>query len=202
MAQSTLIGKQFQRLPHQPLLKTLQALPKILAITLLVFSILALTAAILFDDLLADPFSPVGSQPTSLLYLLVVAGGSLLLAAGWRFPAARLTLWQSALILLGISLGLAFSLQHVAYQYTCCMFAYQIGYGYPFPAAVHSFVSENYLSWSQVYALMRQHPNLIDQRLAWPSVIANSMFYAHAVLIPVVTLRAGLRLFARFAHRQ
>jgi hypothetical protein len=200
MAHSSLIGKPFQQLPDHPLVKASERLSKIVALLVLVCSLLAVPITAFYDPMFADPSEPVGSYPV-LFCLLVIAGGSLLLAAGWRFPALRLTWWQVALILLGSCLGLGFSLPHVAYQNACCMFGYQIGQGYPFPAVVFSLVSENDLSWNQVYALMRQHPDQFTQQIAWPVMIADSMFYAHLTLIPVVLVGVGLRLVGRIARR-
>jgi hypothetical protein len=200
MAHSSLIGKPFHRLPSHPLVQAAEQPANIVAILLLVFSLLAVLITVFYEPLFADPSEPVGSYPI-LLCLLVIAGGSLLLAAGWRFPALRLTWWQVGVILLGICLGLAFSLQHIAYHDACCEFSYQIGQGYPFPAVVFSFVSVDSLPWNQVYAALRQHPDQVTQQIAWPGMIANSMFYAHLTLIPVAILGVWLRRLGRFARR-
>jgi hypothetical protein len=200
MAHSSLIGKPSQRPPSLSLLQVSEWLSTIVTVLLLVFSFLALPVTAFYDQMFSDLAEPMGSHPT-VPCLLVIVGGSLLLVAGWRFPALRLTWWQVGVILLGICLGLGFSLQHVAYQDACCMFGYQIGQGYPFPAVEFSYVSEYSLSWNQVYAMLRQHPDEVTRQIAWPGMIANSMFYAHLTLIPVAILGVWLRRVGRVARR-
>jgi hypothetical protein len=52
-----------------------------------------------------------------------------------------------------------------------------------------------------VYEVLRQHPDQVTQQIAWPGMIANSMFYAHLTLIPVAILGVWLRRLGRFARR-
>jgi hypothetical protein len=90
MAHSSLIGNPFQRLPAHSLLKASERLSTKVAILLLVFNLLAFPVTTFYEPMFADPHEPVGSYPI-LLCLLVMAGGSLLLAAGGRFPALHRT---------------------------------------------------------------------------------------------------------------
>ncbi len=176
-----------------------QPLAVLATIALLVFSILALPFVAFYDNSFAEPGYPAETHAPSLLCLLVIAGGALLLLAGWRFSALRLTLWQTAVIVAGIWLGLWVSLPHVTYERACCMFAYQIGQGYPFTAVTFSLLSANSLSWGQVHELLRLHPDALKQDIALPGAIADSVFYGQITLIAVMMLRAGLRFVGRFA---
>lgn len=198
MARAALTWEGFQQRFYQPL----QPLAVLAGIILLFFSILALPVVAFYDNSFAEPGSPAETHAPALLCLLVIAGGALLLVAGWRFSALRLTLWQAVVIVFGIWLGLWASQPHVTYEHACCMFAYQIGQGYPFTAVTFSLLSENSLSWGQVHELMRQHPDALKQNIALPGAIADSVFYGQITLIAVVILRSGLRFVGRFARKR
>lgn len=182
---------------------------KVFPFAFLVFSTMALAVAGLYmyqayDSLVNNWPSPSASLNSSLLCFLVVAGGMLLCLAGWRFPVLRLTGWQILLIILGASLGLYFSSQHVSYQTTCCQVAYLIGRGYPFTALRFSFAPNTALpySWDQINELIGHHSDQITQDIAWHAVITNSLFYANTVLIPVVLLGCMLRIFGVLVRRK
>lgn len=197
MLQSTLVEKPSKRL----FLKGERALALTFTITLLAFSALTCLVA---AGYLAETGSPnPAAQPSaSLLCLLVVAGGSFILLAGWRFSLLRLKLWQIVLIVFGAGVGLALSLQHLAYKATCCMVAYMVGYGYPFTAIKYSIAPDNPLSWHQVFTLIQQHSNQVYQELAWHSIIADTILYAHITLAVVILLRVLFFLPGYFIKRK
>lgn len=184
MLQSTLAEKPAKRL----FLKGEQVLTLTFTIALLALSALTCLVAAGYLTEAGSP-DPAAQPGASLLCLLVVAGGSLVLVAGWRLFLLRLKLWQIVLIIPGAGVGLALSLQHLAYKATCCMVAYMVGYGYPFTAIRYAIAPDNPLSWQQVFMLIQQHSNQIDQELAWHSIIADAILYAHMTLIAVVLLR-------------
>lgn len=187
MLQSTLVEKPSKRLFP----KGERVLVLTFTIMLLVFSALTCLVAAGYLTEIGSP-NPAAQPGASLLCLLVVAGGSFVLLAGWRFSILRLKLWQIALIIPGAGVGLALSLQHLAYRATCCMVAYMVGYGYPFTAIKYSIAPDNPLSWHQVFTLIQQHSNQVYQELAVHSIIADAVLYAHITLFVVVLLRVLL----------
>lgn len=189
MLQSTLVEKPSKSLFS----KGERVLTLTFTITLLAFSALTCLVAAGYLTEIGSP-NPAAQPSASLLCLLVVAGGSSVLLAGWRFPILRLKLWQIPLILLGAGVGLALSLQHLAYHATCCMVAYMVGYGYPFTAIKYSIAPDNPLSWHQVFTLIQQHSNQVYQELAGYSIIADAILYAHIALFAVILLRVLLFL--------
>lgn len=165
--------------------------------TILRLSLLAVSLGV---ALLVVPF--LSEAPiTILLFELVVGGGLVLFWLGRRFFSLRLHVWQLALMVLGLSLGLWLGLQPVRYHEVCCMFGYTVGQGYPFVALRHGMILNVLVSPGRADALMQQQPNQVWHEIIWYKLLANGLFSAYASLVPVLGLGYIVRLCTRLRTR-
>ena len=189
MAQSSLDeGRVSHSVGRNPL-KALRLLARTLTIVFLVLGFLALAEVFLYQNDVPFPIDPGNGLNVAFVYFLVIAGGLGLLLAGWRYPALRLNFWQGLYIVLGAGLASWLNLQYVSYQYICCMYGYEIGYGYPIGSIWYVFVTDTRLSWNQVYAMIQHHSPLITRVISWPATLANSIFFLNACLLLTIALR-------------